>query len=159
MSDWTDTALIVGGRILVSILFLQQRRRATSMRGLAIRLGFYYLGSALPRSFSAAGTPLTEITSVWNAIDGECAGIRVLAFDCRIGEGKRTRRRTVIAAKTNNDVFGLVGLTRNLTTDRSGDWIFLYEPWSFSSFSPDLMSMPELEAHLTAISLPIKLSC
>ena len=123
-----------------------------AIRKLAERLRFTYIGQALPRSISLTGTSLQDATAVWNVIDGERQKIRVIAFDCRIGVGKGSWRRTVIAAQTDNDVFGAVNFNRDLTVERSGQWMFLYQPKALAFIPPPLMSVDEIEAHLNAIA-------
>ena len=139
--------LLVCGGLLAGFLFWRRRKRARAIRELTVRLGFTYLGQALPRSLSLLGTSLQGATAVWNAIDGECNKIRVVAFDCRIGVGKGSWRRTVIAAQTDAGAFNTVDFSRDLTVERSGDWMFLYQPKAVSLIPPGLMTVDELEAY------------
>jgi hypothetical protein len=89
--------------------------------------------------------------SVWNVIDGERLGIRIVAFDCRIGHGKGSWRRSVIAAETSADVFAPVPFNRDLTLEHSDGWVILYEPRALLAISRGLMPVAELEAHLDAV--------
>jgi hypothetical protein len=141
--------LLFCGGLLAGLLFWRQRKRMHALRELAERLGFTFIGQALPRSISLHGTSLQGATGVGNVIDGERQKIRVMAFDCRIGIGKGNWRRTVIAAQTNDDLFGRTNFNRDLTVERSGQWMFLYEPKAF--IPPRLMSVDEIEAHIHAI--------
>lgn len=141
--------LLVCGGLLGCFFYWRHRHRVNAIRELAKRLGFIYIGQALPRSNSLAGTSLQGATAVWNVIDGERHKIRVMAFDCRIGVGKGSWRRTVIAAQTDADIFGTVNSNRDLTVERSGNWMFLYQPKTVS-LVPRLMSVDEIEAHLDA---------
>jgi hypothetical protein len=75
----------------------------------------------------------------------------VIAFDCRIGSGKRSWRRTAIAVQGPLDVFGAVKFARDLTVERCGDWSILYEPKTISLIPPGRMSVSELEAHFDSI--------
>jgi hypothetical protein len=43
----------------------------------------------------------------WNVIEGKGHGVRVVAFDCRLGTGKGSWRRSVIAAEGSAEVFGM----------------------------------------------------
>jgi hypothetical protein len=143
--------LLICGAVLgaiLSMLYWRSRQRIKAIRALANRLGFTYIGEALPRSLSLRGTSLEAATAVWNVIDGERNKLRLIAFDCRIGVGKGSWRRTVIAAQTDSDIFGIVSFNRDLTVERSGDWMFLYQPKTFF-IPPGLMSIDEIEAHLT----------
>jgi hypothetical protein len=52
-------------------LYLGERHRAIAIRALATRLGFHYLGNALPRSLTLSGTPFGHLSKAWNVIDGQ----------------------------------------------------------------------------------------
>jgi hypothetical protein len=144
--------LLLCAGLLVGLFFWRHRKRMLAIRELADRLGFTYIGQALPRSISLTGTSLQGVMAVWNVIDGERQKIRVIAFDCRIGVGKGSWRRTVIAAQTENDVFGAPNFNRDLTIERSGRWMFLYLPKALAFIPPPLMSAEEIEAHVSAIA-------
>ncbi len=154
---WTSKLFpYVVGAGLVSIVIwdaLWQRRRKAALRAMANRRGFAYLGQWIPCSLTLRGTPFERATWIWNVIDGDSQGIRVIAFDCDIGSGRGSCRRTVIAAQSARDVFGAVKFRRDLTVDRSGDWILLYQPKTVSLIS-GLMTVPEIEAHFDAIEVP-----
>jgi hypothetical protein len=81
-------------------------------------------------------TPFDGTTSVWNIIDGERHGIRIVAFDCQIGVGKGSWRRTVIAAETAVEAFGAAAFNLDLTVDRSGNWMIMYQPRTVSLIPP-----------------------
>jgi hypothetical protein len=81
-------------------------------------------------------------------IDGERNGLRILIFDCRIGEGKGSWRRTVIVAQGNPDIFRNVPFVLNLSIEQTGDWTVLYEPKSLGIYPPGLMATTEIEALL-----------
>jgi hypothetical protein len=148
----TSTFLCIAAAVvLLAILWLRERKREAALRGMAVRRGFTYLGGALPRSFTLHGTPFERATSIWNVIDGDCRGIRVIGFDCRIGSGKTSWRRTAIAAQSPCDIFGVVKFSGDVTVDRSGDWAILYQPKTFSLIAPGLMPVSELEARLDSI--------
>ena len=88
-------ALLFG---VVSIPFMF---RARSMRALAARWGFQYIGPRVPRfwgfssfpkirlpypvSFPRACYPVGEIRRVWNVIEGQPNGVSVLIFDGVVG--------------------------------------------------------------------------
>jgi hypothetical protein len=136
--------------LLFAVLYLRERRRSETIRALAIRSGFSYLGRGVPRSLSLSGTPMVRASSIWNVIDGDRPGIRIIAFDCRIGTGKGSWRRTVIAVKTDND--SAVSSNRDLAVDHSADWTILYKPKTFFLIPAGLMTVNELEARLNAIA-------
>jgi hypothetical protein len=93
---------------------------------------------------------LQSVTSVWNVIDGECGRTRVISFDCRIGAGKGSWRRTAIAVQASPDVFG-TEFSPDLIIERSGEWSIMYEPWKFSPIPAGLMRVSEIERQLNAI--------
>ena len=144
-------AWMVGAGLIFAILRIRASNRTAAIRAMAKRYGFVFLGTELPRSLTLRGTALDRSSSIWNVIDGERYGIRVVAFDCRIGSGKGSWRRTVIAAQSPSDLFNAVPFNRDLTVDRSGGWAILYQPWGYSVIPPGLMSIAELEAHLEAL--------
>jgi hypothetical protein len=145
---------LVGAGLLFA-WWLRERRRAVAIRAMAARLGFVYLGRELPKSLSLHGTPIEGASSTWNVIDGERRGIRVVAFDCRIGNGKGSWRRTVIAAQSPRDVFDVVRFNGDLTVGRSGKWAILYQPKTFSFIPTGLMPLSELEAHMDAFQVSV----
>jgi hypothetical protein len=136
----------------VIVLWLQEHIRAYAIRHLARRLSLTYLGKrALPGALSLYGTPFNDLSSssVSNLIDGERGKIRVIAFDCRVGAGKGSWQRTVIAARSESDVFGGKKFNPDLAVDRSAAWQILYYPRGLEN--KGLMPVAELEAHLEAI--------
>ena len=149
MDTWTY-GLIIGVGFLLAVLYLRERRRSGTIQALAIRSGFNYLGRGVPRSLSLYGTPMERASSIWNVVDGDRPGIRIIAFDCQIGTGKGSWRRTVIAVKTDSDT--AVSSNRDLTVDHSGDWTILYKPKTFALIPGGLMTVDELEARLHAIT-------
>lgn len=87
--------IVVG--VTISAL-IRHRKRSAAFKGIAERLGLKHLGTRLPSSLQFAGTEVTNLSSARNVIDGERHGTLVVTFDCRIGTGKGSLRRTVIAA-------------------------------------------------------------
>jgi hypothetical protein len=134
------------------VLRAAERYRADAIRTLASRHGMHYLGDAVPKSVSLKGTPFHGASRVWNMIDGEPRGTRVMAFDCQVGEGKRSWRRTVIAVESDNSSISDLPLGPDMTTNRSGPWQILYRPKiCFSLSGTGLSSVEELEANLDAV--------
>jgi len=148
--DMRTYGLLIGMGLLFAVLYLRERRRSETMRALAIRSGFNYLGRGVPRSLTLSGTPMDRASSIWNVIDGDRPGVRIIAFDCRIGTGKSSWRRTVIAVKSDKD--DAVSSNRDLAVDHSGGWTILYKPKAFFSIPAGLMTVNELEARLNAIA-------
>src|SRR5438270_12876238 len=107
MSTWTYIWLAGLGLFFV-VEHVNERRRAAAIQRLALQLGFHYLGRAVPASLTLSGTQLAYAKAIWNLIDGERQGMRIIVFDCRIGGGKGSWRCTAIAADATTDVFGAV---------------------------------------------------
>lgn len=74
----------------------------------------------------------------------------MISFDCRIGTGKGSWRRTVIAVQASPDVFGTT-FNPDLVIERAGEWSIMYEPWKLSLIPAGLMPVSEIEGHLDAI--------
>ena len=140
------------GVFVFYVLHASQRYRADAIRALATRSGMHYLGNALPKSLGLDGTTFHHVSKAWNVIDGEPRGTRVMAFDCQVGVGKRSWRRTVIAVESDGDVIGHLRVQPDMAIDRSGRWQILYRPKQDFSFRiAGLTPVEELEANLNAV--------
>ena len=141
------------GVFVFYVLHTSERYRANAIRALATRSGMHYLGNALPKSLGLSGTPFHRVSKVWNVIDGEPRGTRVMAFDCQVGAGKGSWRRTVIAVETDGNVIGHLLVQHDMTLDRSGGWQVLYRPkqGGFTFRIAGLTPVEELEANLNAV--------
>ena len=90
-------------------------------------------------------------SKVWNVIDGEARGVRIIAFDCRVGVGKDSWRCTVIAIESGVDLSYAVPFNPDMTVESAGKWKILYHPKASVSFRiAGLMPIAELEAHLNS---------
>ena len=140
----------------VALLFgfyLIERQRTAAIRALATRLGFHFLGNALPRSLTLSGTPFSSHSKVWNVIDGEPRGVRIIACDCRVGVGKGSWRRTVIAVESATYLSPALPFNPEMTIDTVGDWKILYRPKASINFSiSGLMPLDELESYLSSFT-------
>jgi hypothetical protein len=125
--------------------------RASRIKKLAAKFGFDYLGRTDPPFVSLVDTPFSKATSFWNVIQGQQAGVRVVVFDCRIGSGRHSWRRTVIAAETSAEVFAGVRFNPELTIDRSGSWQLMHEPQLGTFAVRHLLPVREVEAYLAEI--------
>jgi hypothetical protein len=144
----------VAGLAVLFVFHLAERRRTAAIRALAIRSGFHYLGNALPRSLTLRGTPFNRASKVWNVIDGELRGIRIIAFDCQVGVGKSSWRRTVIAVESSADLARTVRFDPEMTLDSAGKWKVLYRPKASVNFRiAGLMPLEELEPYLNSVAV------
>lgn len=130
---------------------LRERKRTNHLVTLATTLGLKPWGHQLPSDLSLVGTPMATKSAAWNVFEGVQNGIRFIVFDCRMGRGKGSWRRTVIAARTNRDVFATVPSNVGYTVDRCGEWMIFYAPKAISFLGPDLMAIPELEARISTL--------
>jgi hypothetical protein len=121
------------------------------MARLASTLGLKSWGDQLPADLSLAGTPLANKSATWNVFEGVQNGISFIVFDCRIGTGRGSWRRTVIAARANRDVFATVPSYFSYTVDQCGEWMVFYSPKTMSFLGQRLMPIAELEARLSTL--------
>jgi hypothetical protein len=149
-----EIGFVVFAGAALALLFafhLAERQRTAAIRGLAIRSGFHYLGDALPRSLTLSGTPFDLASKVWNVIDGEPRGVRVIAFDCQVGAGKSSWRRTVIAVGSGAGLSLM--LSFEMTMDSAGKWAIVYRPKASVDFRiAGLMPLGELESYLNSVA-------
>ena len=73
----------------------------------------------------------------------------MVAFDCQLGTGKGSWRRSVIAAEGSAD-FGM--FNPEFTVERSGAWVLSYQSKAVSLIPAGLMPVAEIEARLNAIT-------
>ena len=140
------------GLIAFYILRTSDRYRTDAIRALATNAGMHYLGNALSKSLTLKGTPFDRVSKVWNVIDGEPRGTRIMAFDCKVGAGRQSWRRTLIAVESDGNAFGHLSLQSDMTIDRSGGWQILYHPEShFNLRIGGLMPVEELGENLNAV--------
>jgi hypothetical protein len=140
------------GVFVVYRLYTAERDRTGAIRALAVRLGMHYLGNALPKSLRLDGTPFDHPSKVWNMVDGEPRGTRIMAFDCRVGAGRHSWRRTVIAVESEHNVLEHLPSNPDMRIDRAGRWQILYRPKArFNIRIAGLTPVNELEANLNAI--------
>lgn len=154
MNDHNDKLPVLFLALLAGFflwLWWLARVRAKEIRALAASLNFKYLGEALPRSLQLNGAPLDSVTAAWNVVDGEPRGTRVIAFDCKFGEGKGSWRRTVIAIQTEISNIKVSAFDPRATIEQIGNWVVVWRPKEFTLIPSGLMSVTELRAHLETL--------
>jgi hypothetical protein len=149
--SWLFVLWIVGIFILVIIAALMRRRRDRLMNALGEKLGLKKRGGELPLELSLAGTALENAGEFRHVMEGKPNGVPVMVFECRVGRGKASWERTVIAARGGRDVFASVPSDTSYTAERAGEWMILYAPRGLAFRSSGLMPIAELEARLTSI--------
>lgn len=143
-----DTALLAGFATLLGLGLWRNQVRTSEIRRLADTTGLHYLDNALPRSLTNLPSGITD---VWNVLDGEHRGRRVIAFDCKFGEGKGRWRCTVIAVKAERSSITASVFDRDVAIEQIGEWTFIYRPRPFAFVAPQLTPVAELAAYLEAI--------
>ena len=152
MNPWTFAVVPAAVVALSAWLWRRSRVRAGEVRALAATHGFHYLGEALPRSLDLTGSLLASVGSVWNVIDGEPRGTRIVAFDCKIGEGRGSRRRTVVAVKGQVGIPTVLRFDPSLRQEQVRDWVLIYRPEDTALIDVGLTPISELQAYLEAIA-------
>lgn len=138
--------LVILVSILAGIKYLF-RSRAGAMLAFAARLSLHYSPGDqrifgrrpvhYPTGFKMRCYPIYLVSRIWNVIDGERNGIRVLIFDSMIGEGRGARYCTFVATQSTDNLFKTVK-RREKVAQRAG-WTAVYRisfmgirPWTFS---------------------------
>ncbi len=138
---------------LAALAYLNQRRRTAAIRAMATQYGFQYLGDALPSSLTMNGTRFERATSVWNVINGEPRGKRIVVFDCRVGSGKGSTQWTVFAVEGDAGSPGLAIFDQGWSIERSGTWTIANRSRKFFGMSVGgLMSVTDLQTCLAAMT-------
>ena len=146
-----DVALLAGLAALLCVGFWRSRVRTREIRQLAETTGLHYLDNALPRSLGKLEDLPSGITSVWNVLDGEHRGRRVIVFDCKFGRGKGSWCRTVIAIQAERSSITVSAFDPEVEIEQIGEWTFLYRPRQLAFIARQLTPVPELAAYLDAI--------
>ena len=137
--------------VLWIVIYVRDRQRSAAVRAFAVRCDFHYLGDGVPKSLTLNDTQLERATSISNVVEGDQGGKRFIAFDCRIGSGRYSWSRTVIAVEARADVLSATFFNPKFAVDQSGDWALFYLPKK--PFWPGgLMSVEELESYLKALA-------
>jgi len=113
-----DSIRVTAGSPLRSLLLDLLLQRSPS-RVLRVPLHWQLASSLNPLT----GWPFASITSVWNVIDGEPLGKRIVVFDCKFGDGKASWRRTVIAIKTVIGNITASSFDPSLGIEQMNDWV------------------------------------
>lgn len=115
--------------------------RTRSMRSLAARWNFRYVGPPPPRWWWPVKHPIVpvpswvshltlsgqRITRVWNVVEGTKDGMAIVIFDVVLGEHRNSHPCTLIACQTELDPFqGLAPVDRVL---EDHGWMVLHGVW------------------------------
>lgn len=86
-----------------------------------------------------------------NVLDGEHRGKRIVAFDCKFGAGRGSRRRTVIAIRAERSSIAASAFDPEVEVEQIGKWTFLYRPQQLAFRARQLTPVTELAAYLDAL--------
>ena len=146
--NWVSITVFIVGAVLYGIYGLEDLWRTFAIRRLTKRLGFTYLRQRLPEALSLYGTLVAHRRFTWNVIDGERSQMRVIVFDCQVGEGQGSWRRTVIATKGGSNAISAANFKSGMKVDSSGGWEIRYYP---QEVKRGLMPISELKTILNSI--------
>jgi hypothetical protein len=146
--NWVTVVVFVVGGAIGVVYGIEDLLRSLAFRRLAKEFGFPRLKKRLPEALSLYGTPFVHRRLTWNVIDGERHTLRVVVFDCQIGEGAGNWKRTVIAIRTGSSTMDANKFDARMKVENSGGWSVFYYPWALKL---GLMPIKELRAHLASI--------
>jgi hypothetical protein len=127
------------------------RERSRQISEYAQELGFRLLGEGLPLDIDLKSSSISNLSSVWNVIEGTPRTVRIIAFDCRVGQGKGSWETTVIAVNAELAAVKASDFDLSIEKEHTDGWTLL-----FHRIGPELnggckMSAEELRGYLEAI--------
>ena len=146
--NWLTVIVFVVGAVLYATYGIEDLWRRYALRRLARKFGFAYLRQRLPEALSLYGTPFAQRRFTWNVIDGERHRLRIVVFDCQVGEGAANWRRTVIAIRTGSVTLDPVKFDARMKVENSGGWSVFYYP---QELKLGLTPVKELRALLNSL--------
>lgn len=130
--------------------YLRARQRSCQIADAAQRLGFRLLGDDLPVDIDLVSSSISNVSSVWNVIDGTPRGVRIVAFDCLVGKGKGSWETTVIAVNAEPFAVKASDFDISLEKEHIDGWTLLFRRIGPES-SGCKMTVEELKGYLEAI--------
>jgi len=146
--NWLTVIVFVVGAVLYATYGIEDLWRRYALRRLARKFGLVYLRQRLPEALSLYGTPFKQRRFTWNVLDGERHRLRIVVFDCQVGEGAANWRRTVIAIRTGSVTLDPMKVDSRMKVENSGGWSAFYYP---QELRLGLTPVKELRALLTSI--------
>jgi hypothetical protein len=129
----------------------RSQQRSSQIAGIAQELNFRSLGERLPADINLSPSFLSSVSSVGNVIDDARSGVRIVAFDCRVGQGKNSWQTTVIAVKAEPSRVKAGNFDINLEKEHIDGWMLLFHGREMDFSSECEMSSEELRGYLEAI--------
>jgi len=122
----------------IAWLLFQQYERGREILQFAQRMEFSYLGGSLPPTFPLHLTSSSRAHSIDNTVIGNRGKKVLVLFDCRMGHGKTSYWRGVLAVRGQHQGFGVAQYGPDLSTEQVDDWTVVYG-------SKRLLSLGEIE--------------
>src|ERR1700753_1750942 len=98
--DWPFIAFVAILGIYGLIWTIRMHKRSKALAKLASEIGLTVWDyQILPSDLTLHGTDLENFSKVFNIYQGTVNGVHVVFFDCKVGYGKRTWMRTVLAIR------------------------------------------------------------
>jgi hypothetical protein len=146
--NWLTVIVFVVGAVLYATYGIEDLWRGYALRRLARKFEFAYLRQRLPEALSLYGTPFAHRRFTWNVMDGELHRLRIVIFDCQVGEGNANWRRTVIAIRTGSATLDAARFDSRMKVENSGGWSVFHYP---QELKLGLTTVKELRALLNSI--------
>jgi hypothetical protein len=148
---------------LIAFLIVQDalrlRARTKQIREFAEKRSLTYIGATVPNTFPAnAARALRWAHSMRSAVVATNGSKDLILFDCTVGHGRGSRRRTVVAARGQHGAFGLAPFSPDLETEEVDEWTLVYASNRFMSLEEiealRFMSLEEIEALVSEFRAP-----
>jgi hypothetical protein len=101
---------------------IRDAKRTKLIKEFACDTGLTFIGNSLPGYFPMRHTSSCQAHSIKRVLVGN----GVLLFDCRIGSGKGSRGRTVVAGRGKPSAFGWTRFGPDFETEQAGEWALVY---------------------------------
>ena len=137
--------MLTGLAIALGFREFNGRQRSKQMRDLANSRRLTFLGDTLTKGFPLHKTSSSSARSLCNCVVGDEDRREILVFDCRLGHGKGSFSRTMVAFRGNESAFGWARFGPDFKTERAGDWAVVYG-------ARRLLTIAEIEALLSELA-------
>jgi hypothetical protein len=132
--------------------FIAMQRRTRAIKLLAPKLGLLpWPNDSLPRDLFLSSTQFANWSKLSNVYSGIINGVEVAFFDCKVGRGKGSWTRTIIAVRSNGDVFGAKAFDLDFNSQRCEEWLLLYRRREGFRITPGVMPVSQIESHIRNI--------
>jgi hypothetical protein len=141
------------GTVLVCALIwqaIQERARTRQIRQFAERINLAYVGARMPVTFPLhRSRAFGSARSLRRTVVGSNGDKELVLFDCTIGFGRGSRRRTIVAVRGQCSGLGWAQYGPDLSSEELGEWNIVYS-------SNRYMSIEEIEALVEVFREPAR---